>query len=488
MNRAYLAFDLGAESGRAILGQLRSGVLDIHEAHRFPNQPVLTADSVHWDVLNLWHEMQRGFAEVPRTIKLDSVAVDAWGVDYALIGEGGELLANPFHYRDHRNDGMVEAVCRRVPRKQIYSITGIQFMQINTLYQVYAACQLTPKLIASAASLVTIPDLFNYWLSGALGVEYTNATTTQFVDANTRRWATGLLNELDIPDRLMPQIFQPGSVIGRLKSQVSFKFAGTPVVAPACHDTGSAVAAIETAGRAAFLSSGTWSLLGAEIPAPIVTDRACQLNFTNEGGVCGTIRLLKNIGGLWLLQSCRRAWSKAGQEYSYEELLTAAAGLPNSFASLVDPDDPSFLSPENMPDAIAAYCARTGQPAPQSPSEYTQCILESLAFKYRAVLESLEELTGSRFSEIRIIGGGSKNRLLNQFTANACGRTVVAGPVEATALGNIAMQMLATGAVASLQEARAVIERSFPSERYEPKDSDRWDRAYARFVQMTTAF
>ena len=414
--------------------------------------------------------------------------MDTWGVDCALLGEDGELVANPFHYRDHRNDGMVEAVCARIPREKIYSVTGIQFMQINTLYQMYAACQRTPQLIAASASLVMIPDLFNYWLSGALGVEYTNATTTQFVDASTREWATGLLDELGIPSRLMPQLFQPGREIGQIKKKVSTAFAGVPVVAPACHDTGSAVAAIETAGRAAFLSSGTWSLLGAEIPAPIVTDRACQLNFTNEGGVCGTIRLLKNIGGLWLLQSCRRAWSKAGHEYSYEELLAAAAGLPNSFASLVDPDDPSFLSPESMPVAIAAYCARTGQPAPQSPPEYTQCILESLAFKYRAVLESLEELTGSRYSEIRIIGGGSKNRLLNQFTANASGRTVVAGPVEATALGNIAMQMLATGAVASLKEARAVIERSFPSERYEPKDHDRWDRAYARFQQITTAF
>jgi rhamnulokinase len=485
MAHNYLAFDLGAESGRTILGQLRSGVLNITEITRFPNQPVRCHGSLHWDVLRLWHEMQRGLSEAPVT-KLDSVAVDTWGVDYALLGEAGELIANPYHYRDHRTDGVMDVVCERLTREKIYSVTGIQFLPFNTLYQLYAASRATPNLLAAASQLVTVPDLFNYWLSGSLGVEYTNATTTQFVDSHTRGWATGLLEELEIPTRLLPQIFEPGSVIGQIKPQASQAFAGTPVVAPACHDTGSAVAAIETAGRAAFLSSGTWSLLGAEVEKPIVTERARELNFTNEGGVCGTIRLLKNIGGLWLLQSCRRAWAAAGREYSYEDLLAAAGEQANSFESLVDPDDPSFLSPENMLDAIAAYCKRTGQPGPETPPEYTRCILESLAFKYRQVLESLESLTGKRFSEIRIIGGGAKNRLLNQFTANAAGRRVIAGPVEATALGNIAMQMLATGAVASLKEGRAIIERSFPSDCYEPRDSERWERGYEKHENLST--
>ncbi len=467
MTHSYLAFDLGAESGRSILGQLRDGLLNITEVTRFPNQPVRGHNSVHWDVLRLWHEMQRGLAEAPVT-KLDSIAVDTWGVDYALIGESGELLANPIHYRDPRNVAAMETVCARLTRGKIYSVTGIQFMPINTLNQLYAASRATPRMLEAAAALVMIPDLFNYWLSDSLGVEYTNATTTQFLDCHTRTWATGLLEELEIPSRLLPQLFQPGSVIGELKSQVSSAFAGTPVVVPACHDTGSAVAAIDTGNHAAFLSSGTWSLLGAEIAAPIVTARARDLNFTNEGGVCGTIRLLKNIGGLWLLQSCRRTWTASGHEYSYEDLLAAAAAEEAGTTSIIDPDDLSFLSPDNMLDAIAAYCKRTGQPVPQTPPEYARCILESLAMKYREVLQSLEELTGTRFAEIRIIGGGSKNRLLNQLTANAAGRPVVAGPVEATALGNIAMQMLATGAVASLKEARAIIERSFPSDRYEP--------------------
>jgi rhamnulokinase len=469
VTHSYLAFDLGAESGRAILGRLRNGLLDITEVTRFPNQPVRGHNSIHWDVLRLWHEVQRGLAEAPAA-KLDSIAVDTWGVDYALIGESGELLANPIHYRDPRNVAAMETVCARFGRERIYETTGIQFMPINTLNQLYAASRATPRMLDAAAALVMIPDLYNYWLSGSLGVEYTNATTTQFLNCHTRGWATGLLEELEIPSRLLPQILQPGSVIGELKPQVSSAFAGTPVVAPACHDTGSAVAAIDTGDRAAFLSSGTWSLLGAEIAAPIVTAKARDLNFTNEGGVCGTIRLLKNIGGLWLLQSCRRAWAAAGHEYSYDDLLATAADDPKS-VSIIDPDDISFLSPDNMLDAIAAYCKRTGQPTPQTPPEYTRCILESLAVKYRQVLESLEELTGTRYVEIHIIGGGSKNRLLNQLTANAAGRPVVAGPVEATALGNIAMQMLATGAVASLKEARAIIERSFPSDRYEPTAS-----------------
>jgi rhamnulokinase len=368
---------------------------------------------------------------------------------------------------------MVEAVCSRVSREKIYATTGIQFMPINTLYQIFAAARTTPRLLRAADALITIPDLFNYWLTGNLGAEYTNATTTQFMNARTRCWATDLFEDLQLPARLLPQIFEPGTVIGQSN--------GTPVVAPACHDTGSAVAAVATKGKAAFLSSGTWSLLGTEVAAPVITPRALELNFTNEGGVCGTTRLLKNIGGLWLLQSCRRCWAEAGREFSYDELLQAAHTEKRSFTSLIDPDHPSFLNPPDMVSAIADYCRRTEQPAPDTPGACTKAILESLGFKYRVVLESLEELTGTQFEEIRIIGGGSKNRLLNQFTANATGRPVIAGPVEATALGNIAMQMLGTGAVASLAEARAVIDRSFPTDRFEPIDTDQWNAQYERF-------
>ena len=480
MDSHYLAFDLGAESGRAILGRLRSGVLDISEVYRFPNDPVFSAGSLRWDILRLWQEMKKALDSLP-VRELDSIGVDTWGVDYALIGENGGLIDNPYHYRDSRTDGIMEEVLRHVTRETIYSITGIQFMSINTLYQFYAACRSTPRLIDAAHALVTIPDLLNYWLSGSLVSEYTDATTTQFVEAATRSWATGLLDTLDLPTRLLQPIVEPGTVIGRLKEEVSKHLAGTPVVAPACHDTGSAFAAVSATGKSAFLSSGTWSLLGAELPAPVITPAARDLNFTNEGGVCGTIRLLKNIGGLWLLQSCRRSWAASGQEYSYEELLKAAEEEGSSFRSLFDPDNTAFLHPEDMTAAIAQYCRRSGQPVPGTAPAFTRAILESLAFKYRTVLGSLEELTGIRFEEIRIMGGGSRNRLLNQFTADATGRAVVAGPVEATALGNIAMQMLATGAVGSISQARQIIDRSFPVERFEPRAPSRWDHEFERF-------
>jgi rhamnulokinase len=476
----FLAFDLGAESGRAILGRFQSGVLDVSEIYRFPNEPVRVRGSLHWDILRLWQEIKKSF-DSPALSKLNSIGIDTWGVDFALLGERGNLLENPYHYRDARTDGIMDAVFALTPRENIYDITGIQFLPFNTLYQLYAASVSTPRLIKAADALVTIPDLLNYWLSGSLVSEYTNATTTQFVDAKTRTWAKGLLSELDLPSRLLRPIVNPGTIIGELQNTASSNFAGTPVVAAACHDTGSAVAAIASSGKTAFLSSGTWSLLGAEIPSPIITPRARDLNFTNEGGVCGTIRLLKNIGGLWLLQSCRRCWSANGQNYSYDELMDAATHEKQGFVSLFDPDHQDFLNPENMLSAIADYCRRTGQPAPSAPPAYARAILESLAFKYRSVLDSLEELTGIRFEEVRIMGGGSKNRLLNQFTADATGRSVVAGPAEATALGNIAMQMLATGAVASLSEARQVIDRSFPVERFKPSDPDSWNSQYRRF-------
>jgi rhamnulokinase len=484
----FLAFDLGAESGRAIAGTLRGGTLVLDEIRRFHNEPVATDGSLRWDVRRLWSEMRQAL-EAAAALRLASVAVDAWGVDYALLGERGELLENPYHYRDVRTNGMMAAVFDRVSRARIYAITGIQFLPINTLYQVYAACRRTPDIVAAAQSLATIPDLMNYWLAGQLRSEYTIATTTQMVDARAGTWADDLLNEVGIPRRLLTEIVAPGAVVGTLQSGVADAHTGTPVVAPACHDTGSAVASVSAGGDTAFLSSGTWSLLGTETTAPVISARARDLNFTNEGGVCGTIRVLKNIAGLWLLQACRRSWAAGGQAENYDDLLAAADARP-AFTSLVDPDHSGFLNPVSMPAEIGAYCQRTSQPAPADPPAFVRAILESLALKYRLVLEQLEELTGRRIAQIRVVGGGSRNRRLNQFTADATGRTVIAGPVEATALGNIGMQMLAVGAVRSIAEARAVIERSFPVERFEPSDSDRWDAQYRRFadyVELTCA-
>jgi rhamnulokinase len=487
MTAHFLAIDLGAESGRAMLGRLGGGVLSLDEICRFPNGPVRDNGSLRWDIRRLWSEIRRGL-DRSADRKPDSIGVDTWGCDYALLDARGQLVEQPYHYRDVRTDGVMEAVWQRVSREEIYAITGIQFLVFNTLYQLYAACQKSPELIASAASFGTIPDLLNYWLTGELRGEFTMATTTQFVDATTRDWARELLARLDIPTRLLPPMIEPGSVLGALKADACTALAGTPVVTPATHDTGSAVASVLSGRHTAFISSGTWSLLGTEVTNPVITPRARDLNFTNEGGVCGTTRLLKNIGGLWLLQACRRSWAATGHDYEYEGLLSAAGDHDRSFQSLFDPDHRGFFQPPDMVAAISDYCRQTGQVIPESPAAFARGILESLAFKYRLVIESLESLTGNRIEEIRIVGGGSRNRLLNQFTADATGCTVIAGPMEATALGNIAMQMLAVGAVGSLDEARRIIERSFPVERFEPKRCDVWDAQYARFqdyVEMT---
>lgn len=482
MTSHYLAFDLGAESGRAILGRLHDGVLGITEVCRFPNEPLHENISLRWDIRRLWSDMRRAFTLLP-VERLNGIGVDTWGVDFALLNQSGELVENPFHYRDSRTEGIMEDVCKLVGREEIYSQTGIQFLPFNTIYQLYAACRATPQSIVAADKFLTIPDLLNFWLTGVQACEYTNASTTQFLDTHTRSWAVDLLVRLDLPPRLLPPIVQPGFILGPLQASVSSAFAGAPVVAPACHDTGSAFAAVSASKTSVILSSGTWSLLGAELSAPIISAEACRQNFTNEGGVCGTVRFLKNIAGLWLLQSCRRSWAASGFNYSYDDLLNAAAAESERsvFRSVFDPDHPSLLHPDDMPSAIANLCVQTGQPAPDSAPAFTRAILESLALKYRAVLESLESLTGIQFEEIRVIGGGSKNRLLNQFTADATGRAVIAGPAEATAIGNVAMQMLATGAASSLSEARETIDRSFPRERFEPRYAARWDSAFRRF-------
>jgi len=485
----YLAFDLGAQSGRAMLGRFRGGSIDLQEICRFPNEPVRQNRSIQWDILRLWLEMRRALERVADR-RFASIGVDAWGVDYALLGPRGNLLENPYHYRDPRNDGMMEAVFDRVSRERIYAITGIQFLQINTLVQLFAACRLTPEVVDAARALATIPDLLNFWLTGRLCSEYTIATTTQFVHATERRWATKLIEQIGLPARLLTTIVPPGTSVGALRSDVSPSLAGTTVIAPACHDTASAVASVNAGGNRAFISSGTWSLLGTELTAPIITTSARDLNFTNEGGVCGTIRFLKNITGLWLLQACRGAWAASGQDVQYDELIRSAGDPRLAFQSLIDPDHHMFLNPENMPESIREYCRQTAQPEPATPAACARAILDSLAFKYRVVLESLERLTGVRVEEIRIVGGGARNRLLNQLTADATGRSVVAGPVEATALGNIAMQMVATGAVGSIGEARQAIERSFPVERFEPCAHDRWNAEYRRFqdyLELTCA-
>src|SRR5437868_1616597 len=483
VTKPYLAFDLGAESGRAVLAHLHSGVITTEEVYRFPNEPVEYSGSLHWDAPKLWLEIRKALTRLEE-FELSGIGVDAWGVDYELLGERGELLLNPYHYRDKSTDGVMDLVFERLSKSDIYQETGIQFMPINTLYQLFAAKRDTPDLLHAAKTLLTIPDLFHYWLTGNAVCEFTNATTTQMVNAEKRAWSRDLMEKLELPVDLPAEIVEPGTQIGSLTEKLAGFTAlrGTPVIAPATHDTGSAVAAVVARDGTAFISSGTWSLLGTELDAPLITDDALRLNFTNEGGVCGTTRFLKNVMGLWMLQCCRSSWTSRGQVYEYRELMEMASREPE-FGQLVDPDDESFLHPADMPRAIDDFCRRTQQPAPKTPGAYARTVLESLAFKYRQVIGDLERLTGKPIHQIRIIGGGSKNRLLNQFAADATGRRVLAGPAEATALGNVAVQILATGGASSLQEVRAIVDRSFPTEIFEPIETDKWYQHAERFEQ-----
>jgi rhamnulokinase len=485
VSKRYLAFDLGAESGRAVLGRVDAGVITTQEVHRFANEPVEHGGSLHWDAPRLWLEMRKALCGLGQA-ELAGIGVDAWGVDYALLGEDGDLLENPYHYRDKRTDGVMEQVFQTVSQDEIYGETGIQFMSINTLYQLCAAKRDTPQMLKAARTLLTMPDLFHYWLTGNARCEFTNATTTQMVNAVSRSWSGKLMEKLELPANLPAAIIEPGGVVGSLSAQAASasRLAGTPVIAPGSHDTASAVAAVAARDGTAFLSSGTWSLIGTELNAPLINAESLRLNFTNEGGVCGTTRLLKNVMGLWMLQCCRRAWSSGGHDYTYAELMELAVREPG-FQHLVDPNDESFLHPTSMPEAIDRFCAKTRQSRPSHPGAYARAVLESLALKYAVVVGEIEQLTGKPIRDIRIIGGGSKNRLLNQFTAEATGRRVLAGPVEATALGNLAIQILATGEASSLAEARAMIDRSFATEVFEPRESDRWQKELERFQHYT---
>jgi rhamnulokinase len=482
--RNYLAFDLGAESGRAMFATLSLGRLEIRELSRFPNTPLHLGPSLRWDMDAMDRGVDAGLAAAAGT-RLDGVGVDTWGCDYGLIDERGSLIEPPYHYRDHRTDGVMARVLERIGRARIYETTGVQCLPFNTLYQLVAAHESPTGALARAHRLLTIADLVNHRLTGRSACEYTNATTTQCIDARTGTWAVDLLSALDLPARIFGEIVAPGTRLGPLVRQIAPSLNGTSVIAPACHDTGSAFASVEAANGTALLSCGTWSLLGAEVRTPVITSRSLELNFTNEGGADGTFRLLKNIGGLWLLQSCRKTWEGHGEAWTYEELARRATDDRHAFRAVLDPDDPAFLNPHDMVAAIADYCVRTGQPIPDGPGGYTRTILESLALKYRMVLDWLEELIGASFTTIRVVGGGSRNTLLSQLTADATGRTVLAGPVEATTLGNVAVQMVATGAVASLAEGRAIVNESFPPMAFGPKPARAWDDALSRLRDLS---
>jgi rhamnulokinase len=489
--RVYLAIDLGAESGRVIAGIFDGKSIRLEELHRFSNGPVDVAGTKRWDLIGLWKEIQIGLRHAGTRFgkKIVSVGVDTWGVDYVLLSENEEMLGQPYNYRDSRTDGMLEHACTRVSRKEIFAATGLQFMPINTLYQLLAMELKDPQLLSMADRFLMVPDFFHWLLCGSKVVEFTNATTTQFFDPVRRTWSFDLLRKLEIPTTMLPEVVTPGTNLGKLRASVaqSTGLGRIDVVAPPTHDTGAAVAAVPTdrTGKAnwAYISSGTWSLIGVEVQEAILTDEALRQNVTNEGGIDGTYRLLKNVMGLWLVQQCRRSFERSGNDFDYTQL-THLATQAEPFRSFVHPNDSVFLNPDDMVTAIRDWCRDHGQPVPETEGQIIRCALESLALKYREVLQGIEKLTGERIEVIHIVGGGCKNALLNQFTADACGIPVVAGPIEATALGNVLIQARATGEIGSLEEIRQVVKASSELEIFTPNPSTAWENAFERYQSL----
>ena len=486
----FLAVDLGAESGRLMAGFFDGTRVRLEELHRFPNGGINIGGTLRWDVLGLWREIQISLKKAAELgVEIESIGVDSWGVDFVLMSEDDEVIGYPWHYRDERNNGMMELATQRVPREDIFAQTGLQFIQINSLFQMLAMRQQHSAMLDQAGRFLMIADYFHWCLCGSRVVEFTNATTTQMLHPANRDWSVDLLRKLDIPTNIFGDIVNPGTELGRLREEVA-EAAGLPrvkVVAPATHDTGSAIAAVPTENTGqpnwAYISSGTWSLLGLEVDDAILTPEALEQNVTNEGGIDGTYRLLKNIMGLWLVQECRRSFERDGREVGYDAI-TSMAEQAEPFKSFVDPDHPDFLSPDDMPTAIRERCNATGQPVPETDGELVRTALESLALKYNYVLEGMERLTGVGVEVIHIVGGGSQNELLNQLTANACRRPVIAGPVEATAIGNVLVQARAAGQISSLAEIRNVVRASYELKKFQPEDHDAWASAAERFASL----
>jgi Sugar (pentulose and hexulose) kinases len=491
--QCYLGVDLGAESGRVIAGLWDGKRIRLEELHRFPNGPVEIAGTLRWDVLQLWAEIQNGLSLAARKYgkSVKSVGVDTWGVDHVLLSKSNEILALPFHYRDARTNGMMAEAFSRVPRDKIFAATGLQFMEINTLYQLLAWQKNNPEILDAADCLLMMPDFFHWCLSAAKVAEFTDATTTQFFHPTKRTWSYDLLESFSLPAKILPGVVSPGTRIGSLHKSLAHRCGlnEIAVIAPASHDTGSAVAAVPTdqleQGTWAYISSGTWSLMGLEVREAQLSKRVLDFNLTNEGGVDGTYRLLKNITGLWLVQQCKRAFEAKGKKLDYSHLVRLAKAAP-PLRSLIDPDDSRFGNPPDMPAAIRNFCKETRQPVPVSEGALVRCALESLALKYQTVLEQLEGVSGKQVEVIHIVGGGSRNALLNQFTADACNRPILAGPVEATVFGNVLMQARACSEIDSLAELRSIVRNSCEIQTFNPRLShvSAWQEARGRFARL----
>ncbi len=540
--KVFLAVDLGASSGRVLAGLFDGRELDLEEVHRFANGPVSVNGRLYWRTFELWANILAGLREAGRRYgrAIVSVGIDTWGVDFGLLDRHGELLGAPVAYRDSRTRGALERAFAVVPREEIFAETGLQFLELNTLYQLLAAGQLGSPPLDRAGRLLFMPDLFHWMLTGEAVNESTIASTSQLYNPRTGAWSDKLIERFGLPRELFGRIVPPGTTLGPLLPHVAEEtgLAGVNVVLPGSHDTASAVLAVPAAqlnspapsprrggpGRGeeagtrqqeatalrsvatgdrarllplrqgegsrentwCYISSGTWSLMGLETPAPVINDQCAQWNFTNEGGVAGTTRLLKNISGLWLVQECQRIWRSQGQDYNWEGLTRLASDAP-PLASVFNPDDPRLATPADMPSQIAALCRESGQPAPDDHGAVIRAALESLALKYREVLGHLEELGGGRIERIHIVGGGAQNRLLCQMAADACGRPVLAGPIEATAIGNCLMQAIAAGDLAGVAEAREIVRKSFDMAEYEPQADVRWDTAAERFAALPRA-
>ncbi len=486
MKKQVLAFDFGASSGRAILGTFDGEKITLQEIHRFSNDPVKVGNTFFWDVLRLFHEIKQGILKAKQFGKIESIGIDTWGVDFGLIDEKGYLLENPVHYRDDRNIGMIEEAEKYMSKNEMYDRTGIQFMEFNTLFQLLSLRKNRPEMLERADKLLFMPDLLAYMLTGEKVAEYSIATTSQMVNINTQTWDKELLDTMDIPERILCDIVPAGTKTGVLRPELCEELGvdAVPVIAVCGHDTQSAITAIPSESKDfAFISSGTWSLFGTELDAPVVNDKAKKLNVTNEGGYGYTTAFLKNICGLWLIQESRRQWIREGKEYSYAELEQEALKA-EPFKCFIDPDAPDFVAMGDMPERVREFCRKTGQYVPETVGEVMRCIYESLAMKYKYVLAGIEDCTEKQYDRIHVMGGGTKDTFLCALTASSCNRTVYAGPIEATVLGNIAVQFMSANDIKDIAEARKIIAKGENLKTYEPVDADKWENAYKEFVKI----
>lgn len=486
MTKRVLAFDFGASSGRAIIGCFDGDKITLEEVHRFSNDPVSVGGTVYWDVLRLFYEIKQGIIKAKIAGGFDSIGIDTWGVDFGLIDSEGKLMENPVHYRDTRTVGLVDEAFKTMPKEKLYGITGIQFMELNTLFQLISLKKYRPWMLERADKMLFMPDLFGYMLTGKMCAEYSIASTSQLIDLDKKTWSKEILDTFGIKESVFAPLVQPGTVLGELSKEICEECGvdPVPVISVCGHDTQSAITSVPCEdGDFAFLSSGTWSLFGTELDKPIVNETSMNINITNEGGFDGSTGFLKNIIGLWLIQESRRQWKREGKEYSYADLEKLALAA-EPFKCFIDPDAPEFVPHGNIPERVREFCRKTGQYVPETVGEIMRCIYESLAMKYRLTFEKLRECTERDYPVIHVIGGGTKDGLLCQMTANSCDRTVKAGPIEATVMGNVAVQLMSDGSVKNIGQARKIVADSSELKTFEPKDTDKWAGAYEDFLKV----